>query len=157
MADGTKSAPAPIRLEFTVWQFVRVMVRLEKVGQKSAAWRAWWKDWTKLDRRLERLAKTDRAAYSRLMMDEEVVIADATPAEAADVLRALDAVIGEMGAELAKDAELDDETLASLAFERDELIALRADIRKRAPAAARSRSRSRGRPKAPGGKPGPRS
>ncbi len=134
-----------LRLAFTVWQFVRIMVQLEKVGQKSAAYRSWWKDWSKLDRRLERLAQSDQARYSALMMDEEVVLEDATVEEARDVVRALDVVIRDMNAALQKGVE-DDALTASIAEERDELMRLRDDIRKMVPTGGRGRTRRGGGP-----------
>jgi len=137
MPETRTNAPSRITLRFSVWQFVRVMVQLERVGGRSAAYRAWWKDWKKLDRRLERLGKADPAGFSRLMMDEEVVIEPAGVDEARDVVRALDAVIRQMNSEI-KQAEAEQNILDSIGAEREELIALRDDIKRQLPGGKRA-------------------
>jgi hypothetical protein len=131
MSDAPRSRTFP-KLTFVVWQFVRVMVQLEKVGMRSQAYRAWRDQWQKLDRRLTRLGQSDRAAYSRLMMEEEVVIDKVTAAEAAEVRHALDTVIRQINTEI-QAGQADDDVLGGLEFELTELAALRDDVRKLAP------------------------
>ncbi len=130
------------RLSFVVWQFVRVMVELEKTGMKSQAYRAWRDQWQELDRKLGRLGQSNRPAYSKLMMEEEVVIDKVTDGEAADTRRALDSVIRKINIEIQK-AEPEDEILPGLEFELAELAELRDEVRKLAPPAARPNRRRR--------------
>jgi hypothetical protein len=128
------------KLTFVVWQFVRVMVQLEKTGSKSHAYRAWRDQWKKLDRRLDRLGKGNRAAFSTLMMTEEVVIDKVTAAELSDVRRALDTVIRQINTDI-QTSEPEDELLGGLEFELTELAALRDEVRAMAPTAPRTARR----------------
>lgn len=110
-------------IRFTVWQFVRLMVHLEDQAKLSpdeqALFNAWNDVWKPLDENLARLAASDADAYSDMMMDQDVVIENATAEQAATAKTALDAVMGEMDATIA--AGGDDEVLDSLKFERREL------------------------------------
>jgi len=136
------------KLTFVVWQFVRVMVQLEKTGTKSQAYRAWRDQWKKLDRRLDRLGKSSRAGFSTLMMTEEVVVDKVTAAELSDVRRALDTVIRQINTDIQK-CEPEDELLGGLEFELTELAALRDEVRAMAPPprTARRKGAGGGRPK----------
>ena len=72
-----------MHIRFTVWQFVRVMVYLEEVsnpssGQKALS-KAWADIWKELDQQLSQLAEDDFDAYSQMMMDQDLIIDDATP------------------------------------------------------------------------------
>jgi len=129
------------KLTFVVWQFVRVMVQLEKTGTKSQAYRAWRDQWKKLDRRLDRLGKSNRAGFSNLMMTEDVVIDKVTAAELSDVRRALDAVIRQINTDI-QTCEPEDELLGGLESELTELAALRDEVRAMAPPPRTARRKS---------------
>ena len=115
------------KLRFTVWQFVRLMVHLEdrqiaKPGprpEETALLDAWAEIWSPLDQDLARLAESDTDAYSDMMMDQDVVIEEATPAQVLAAKAALEAVIKEMDLALKRGG--DTALLESLAFERREL------------------------------------
>jgi hypothetical protein len=115
------------KLRFTVWQFVRLMVHLEdrqtaKSGPRpdeTALLKAWADIWSPLDQDLARLAESDTDAYSDMMMDQDVVIEDATPAEVLTAKAALEAVIKEMDLAIKRGGET--ALLDSLSFERREL------------------------------------
>lgn len=61
-------------LEFDVWQFVRLMVAMEDGDRSAPAWRAWRDIWQSLDAELERLRKSDRAAFADKMMEQSVIL-----------------------------------------------------------------------------------
>ena len=116
-----------------VWEFVRVMVRLESVparrSKKSGKsfYLAHREAWAKLDRRLGRLAESDAGAFSNLMMNgalENVATAIETPDQVREVSGALDGVVAEMNREIAKGGE-DAELLVNLENEIKELRALK--------------------------------
>lgn len=115
------------KLRFTVWQFVRLMVHLEdrqtaKPGpraEETALLNAWADIWAPLDQDLARLAESDTDAYSDMMMDQDVVIEEATPAEMLTAKAALEAVIQEMDLAIKRGSE--PSLLDSLTFERREL------------------------------------
>jgi hypothetical protein len=119
-----------MRIAFTTWQFVRVMVRLEETRKdapdRRVLYREWADDWRVLDAELERLRDEDFDAFSDLMMEREVVFA-AVPAETG---RTVAAVIDEVVDQLAEERrgatrrERDD-----LDFERAELTGLAAELR----------------------------
>ena len=135
------------KLTFVVWQFVRVMVQLERTGTKSQAYRAWRDQWKKLDRRLDRLGKGNRAGFSKLMMTEEVVIDKVTTAELSDVRRALDTVIRQINTDIQK-CDPEDEQQGGLEFELTDLAALRDEVRAMAPPPRTARRKGPGkRPK----------
>ena len=88
-----------MRLEFAVWQFVRIMVRLEEQAAKKrgfartsvfGAWRARWRE---VDQRLSKLGQADAEGFSDLMMRQKVVIEDATAPQRAEVARVIVEVI----------------------------------------------------------------
>lgn len=114
-------------LRFTVWQFVRLMVHLEdrqnaKPGphpDETALLNAWADIWSPLDQDLARLAESDTDAYSDMMMDQDVVIEEATPAQVLTTKAALEAVIKEMDKAIKRGGEA--ALLDSLTFERREL------------------------------------
>ena len=113
-----------------VWEFVRVMVRLESVlarrSKKSGKsfYLAHREAWAKLDRRLGRLAESDAGAFSNLMMNQNVATAIETPDQVREVSGALDGVVAEMNREIAKGGE-DAELLVNLENEIKELRALK--------------------------------
>ena len=61
-------------MRITVWQFVRIMVALEGRRPRAEVYEDWKGAWQELDAELTRLGKTDHAAYSDLMMNQEVVL-----------------------------------------------------------------------------------
>ena len=113
-----------------VWEFVRVMVRLESVparrSKKSGKsfYLAHREAWAKLDRRLGRLAESDAGAFSNLMMNQNVATAIETPDQVREVSGALDGVVAELNREIAKGGE-DAELLVNLENEIKELRALK--------------------------------
>ncbi len=131
------------RFDITVWQFVRLMVRLEETAGRSPARDALygeWRDaWQEIDGRLERLGREDADAFSDLMMEQEVIVNCDDPDQIAQGAAALD----EVGGALAKALPKADKDLAeSLRFERDELAALAKRFRAARRAATR-RSKKR--------------
>ena len=114
---------------FRVWEFVRVMVRLEGAPARrsgksgSTFYRAHREAWEKLDRRLGRLAESDGEAFSDLMMNQRVTAAFETPHQMREVSAALDGVAAEMSREIDKGG--DAEHLAGLDNEIKELRALK--------------------------------
>ena len=112
-----------MELRFTVWQFVRLMVHLEEGRDHDADHQslltAWQDVWSDLDETLARLAAEDPDAYSALMMDQDVVIADATAKQTQTACQALKDVMAQMDEAIGKEAEKD--LLDSLKFERREL------------------------------------
>ena len=116
--------------KFRVWEFVRVMVRLENVpaGRSKNPGKTFYlahRDaWTKLDRRLDRLAESDAQAFSNLMMKQHVTAAFETPEQVREATGAVDGVIAEMNREIAKGGE-DAELLVNLESEIKELRVLK--------------------------------
>ncbi|MEG3617224.1 hypothetical protein V5T82_02040 [Magnetovibrio sp. PR-2] len=112
-----------MHISFTVWQFVRVMVYLEEVSNPSpdqkALCDAWAEIWKELDQQLNRLAEDDFDAYSQMMMDQDLIIDDALPAQIETAKDVLEKVM----AQLDKLQHLggEDEYMQSLKFERREL------------------------------------
>ena len=112
-----------MELRFTVWQFVRLMVRLEGAAPSDktmAELLAAWQDvWQPLDAELGELAERDDEAYGAMMMDQDVIIEDATLVQAETAQRALQSVMDAMDDAIAAGGE--DELIDSLKFERREL------------------------------------
>ena len=73
-----------------VWQFVRIMVALEKGarrgGRSGSAYATWRDIWKELDGRLEQLGKSDPVAFSDLMMEQQVVLPNASPERLREVV-----------------------------------------------------------------------
>jgi predicted RNA-binding Zn ribbon-like protein len=119
-----------MRIAFTTWQFVRVMVRLEDTRKDAAdrrvLYREWADDWKLLDAELERLRDANFDAFSELMMEREVVFADVSPETARTVAAVIDEVIDQLVGERrgASRQARDD-----LDFERAELTGLAAELR----------------------------
>ena len=110
-----------MELRFTVWQFVRLMVHLEQ--HPDTRLNAWGEIWRDLDAELAALAEHDVEAYGETMMDKEVVLEDATPAQALAAKDALETVMDELDQAIAAEnqQDLEPEHLQSLKFERREL------------------------------------
>lgn len=119
-----------MELRFTVWQFVRLMVHIEETANPSKPLKtlqaAWDDVWQPLDGELSELAERDFDAFSELMMDQDVVIEDATVEQAAtaqhvitEIMAAMDRTIEEGGR--ADSSHDDSEHIQNLKFERREL------------------------------------
>ncbi|PCI41104.1 MAG: hypothetical protein COB46_04760 [Rhodospirillaceae bacterium] len=107
-----------MELHFTVWQFVRLMVHGET--HPNPLFEPWADIWHSLDADLTALAESDGNAYSDMMMNQDVVMQDATPAQARAAAAALKQVMDELDAEIPKAEDGSDPQL-SLKFERREL------------------------------------
>ncbi len=142
MATRRGGARAPSgKVALGVWQFVRVMVRLEETaatrGKKprDGLYREWRESWREVDRELARLGKSDAAAFADLMMDHDVVLP--CPEDRKGALgRVIDEVVAALSAAIAA-GEDDAERLRHLRFERTELGKLRKRI---APARGRRKA-----------------
>ena len=112
-----------MQISFTVWQFVRVMVYLEEAPSPSSKQKALSKDWSEiwkeLDQQLSQLAEDDFDAYSAMMMDQDLVIDDATNEQIDTAKGAIEKVMAQLDT-LQKEGG-DDEYMQSLKFERREL------------------------------------
>lgn len=112
-----------MEIRFTVWQFVRLMVHLEEHAQTDPAQtilqQAWDEIWQPLDQELSELAERDFDAYSELMMDQEIIIEDATPALIQTAQDVIDKVIADMDKMIETGG--DPAHLQNLKFERREL------------------------------------
>ena len=110
-----------------VWQFVRFMVALEKGarrgGRSGSAYATWRDIWKELDGRLEALGKSDPVAFSDLMMEQQVVLPNASPERIREVVAAIKSVTKEMDAVLDRGTAESGQT-ADLRFERGALKAL---------------------------------
>ncbi len=125
---------AEVRLP--VWQFVRLMVQVEETMKKAGRGRTpqavydlhktWDDTWLELDKRLEELGRNDPAAFSELMMSQDVVLTDATPRRKTAMAGEIRKVMKSMRATLKKTK--DKETIVDLEFELDELEDLLYDI-----------------------------
>lgn len=108
---------------FTVWQFVRVMVYLEEAANptsdQQALSEAWGEVWAELDQQLSQLAEDDFDAYSAMMMDQDLIIDDATPDQIETAKGVIEKVMKQLDA--LQEEGGDDEYLQSLKFERREL------------------------------------
>ena len=123
-----------MKLEFTVWQFVRVMVELEQGPRRQTArprqgfFARHASLWNELDTELEALAESDPAKYAKRMMKDTVVMKPKSAAHVLEVAEALGRVINQMGGgELRKGAGGDLAQRTNLQFERRELKKLRAE------------------------------
>lgn len=112
-----------MHISFTVWQFVRVMVYLEEAANptsdQQALSKAWGEVWAELDQQLSQLAEDDFDAYSAMMMDQDLIIDDATPGQIETAKGVIEKVMKQLDA--LQEEGGDDEYLQSLKFERREL------------------------------------
>jgi len=114
-------------IAFTVWEFVRAMVRLEAAaegdpnGPQAALLAEWQGIWSELDAELDRLGETDPEAMQVLMLDHDLR-ADLPERLRPALILTLREVVTEMrSATAGADAEL----RAALAAEAEALDALR--------------------------------
>ncbi|MDX1738684.1 MAG: hypothetical protein R3261_10635 [Alphaproteobacteria bacterium] len=122
-----------VEVRFVVWQFVRLMVRLEEVVEAGGAvsnvekslYESWEDLWVDLDAKLIDLGKRDPEAFAELMMDQDVVT-ELTPEEAGAVANILKQVVQSLSDQL-KVTDNEDDVL-DLSFERDELSTFIQDL-----------------------------
>ncbi len=110
-----------------VWQFVRIMVALEKGGRRGgragSAYATWRDIWKELDGRLEQLGKSDPVAFADLMMEQQVVLPNASPERLREIVAAIKTVTQDMDGALDRGTG-DSGRTADLRFERGALKAL---------------------------------
>jgi len=122
-----------MKIELTVWQFVRLMVFIEEHqdtdGDNGLAplLQEWGDIWQAVDQDLEDLADNDFESYADMMMDESVVIEDVASNHALAVANAL-VEISEMMKNII-DSGTDKENRENLEFEKSELLRSAANIR----------------------------
>ena len=111
-----------IEFEMTVWQFVRIMVELERRKSRSLAYKLWQGAWEELDARLEHLNSSNKSdEYSNLMMNQEVAL-QAEKVHVQEAAEAAERVVSVIGKTLKKtrDTKMKDDLL----FEQGELSEL---------------------------------
>ncbi|MEL0107211.1 MAG: hypothetical protein ACO3MW_03220 [Rhodospirillales bacterium] len=127
---------SPIKLHFTVWQFVRMMVFMEDsqnspgstknslvLSQRREIWRA-------LDAKLAGLGKKDAQAFSELMMEQDVVLEDVSLEELCEFITAAEGVVKALRKE--SQAKQRNETVAAgLIFEFEEMQVLLKGLQRR--------------------------
>ncbi len=152
MSDAPAGEPAKTtELRLVVWQFVRIMVQLEKVSRvrgrdrAPTVYRDWRGSWTEIDRTLDRLGKTDVEAFSDLMMNQEVVLKLNGKSQLNEVARTAENVVGQLD-QLIRDARGNARQEEDLQFERREMKALVRQLRKMGKSSGGKR-RSGGRPR----------
>ncbi|MBO6783676.1 MAG: hypothetical protein JJ899_10465 [Alphaproteobacteria bacterium] len=156
-APGGERADA-IELRLVVWQFVRVMVQLEKVSRvrgrdrAPSVYGAWRSAWTEIDRTLERLGKTDADAFSDLMMNQEVVLKIRDRSQLNEVTRTAENVVGQLDQQI-REARGNAQQEEDLQFERREMKALVRQLRKMGPASGKKRRTGGPRPSRPASPP----
>ena len=114
-------------LAIDVWQFVRIMVTLEESARRGrragATYTAWRNVWRELDQRLTELGKSNAAAFSEMMMEQQVIVPISRPAIVREAIEAIEAVTRKMTLEIER-GDGDAGHQADLRFERKELNAL---------------------------------
>lgn len=133
MAARRRGVNAPAgEVSLDVWQFVRIMVRLEETaqvrgtGSRDRLYRAWRAPWDEIDRELAHFGKSDAGAFADLMMDHNVVLP--FPEDQRGQLgQTIDEVIAQLSKTIAVEEE-DAERRRHLRFERTELGRLRKRI-----------------------------
>jgi hypothetical protein len=108
-----------IEIDLTVWQFVRIMVELERRKSRSLAYKLWQGAWEELDGRLDALRAGNKMdEFSNLMMNQEVSL-QAEKIHLTEAAEAAERVISVIGKTLNKtrDTKAKDE----LMFEQAEL------------------------------------
>ena len=91
-----------VEIDMTVWQFVRVMVELERRKSRSLAYKLWQGAWEELDGRLDALrAANNTDEFSNLMMNQEVSL-QAEKIHIQEAAEAADRVVSVLGKTLKK-------------------------------------------------------
>jgi len=117
-------------VEFTVWEFVRIMVDLEERvsnGRESPLYDRWQDAWTELDERLTKLGKKNADAFSDLMMHQTVSLDLVRAKHKTELLKTIEAVVRKLTA-AHKAKEGDKSHRESLRFEIGELNDLRVRV-----------------------------
>ncbi len=127
------------RIEIGIWQFVRIMVQFEDEAERKnrpprSVYERWCDAWKEVDSRLTALGRSDPAAYSDLMMNQEIVL-EWGAAQMSEVSGAIDSVVRAMKKSVKKGGE--NRRLDDLRFEIQELD----DLRRRIAPAGRKVSR----------------
>ncbi len=128
-----------VSLTFSVWQFVRVMVRLEASARlrgqrpRDQLYQRWQASWREVDEELTRLGKSNPDGFAELMMDHDVVVSCQSTSQLNQVVRVIEEVIQQLSKSISsKDGNA--EQLRHLRFERGELDKLKKRIAHRRPA-----------------------
>ncbi len=122
-----------MKIELTIWQFVRLMVFLEEHpdtggdGDLPPLLDAWSDAWQEVDKNLEDLSEDDFEAYADMMMDENVTIDDVASSHALSAADTLVKISEMMQAVIENGA--DEESKESLEFEKSELLRTAEKIR----------------------------
>lgn len=112
-----------VEIDMTVWQFVRVMVELERRKSRSLAYKLWQGSWEELDGRLDALrAANNTDEFSNLMMNQEVSL-QAEKIHIQEAAEAADRVVSVLGKTLKKTKE--PKSKDDLMFEQAELAELK--------------------------------
>lgn len=118
-----------VKNAFRVWQFVRIMVRLEETAKtrgrspRDRLYREWRASWDEVDRALTRLGGSDADAFADLMMDHDVVL-QCSEDQKGRLAQVIDEVVAQLSKAIAA-REGSAEQLRHLRFERTELVKLR--------------------------------
>lgn len=147
-----------MKIEFVVWQFVRVMVEMESLARpRGRNARATFRarnaaTWNDLDKELAALSQANPTTYAKRMMKDTIVVNTKTGAQVVEVSQALGRVINHMAAELRRGTHDDPSQRASLMFEQTELRKLRGTLTQgKAKAEIKPRAKPRGKPPGPTG------
>ncbi|MBT3788741.1 MAG: hypothetical protein HN725_00545 [Alphaproteobacteria bacterium] len=112
-----------VEIDMTVWQFVRIMVELERRKSRSLAYKLWQGAWEELDGRLDALrAANNTDEFSNLMMNQEVSL-QAEKIHIQEAAEAADRVVSVLGKTLKKTKE--PKSKDDLMFEQAELAELK--------------------------------
>jgi len=114
-------------MRIAVWQFVRIMVALEGRRPRAKVYDDWKQAWREVDYELSRLSKSDHAAYSNLMMNQEVVLNFGDKSRRSEVTRALARVTRDIKRRISA-PKSEAEERNSLKYELGELSALQASL-----------------------------
>lgn len=124
-----------MEIRLTTWEFVRLMVQCEETKKQKSSdtvntiWNTWESIWTPLDKTLSDLIEKDFTAYSEMMMEDEVVIANVTPDQLSATITELTNVKNAMQNAL-ENAQLHEEVRDAMTFEVEELGTRIASLRK---------------------------
>ena len=119
----------PIELRIVVWEFVRIMVQLEKSTKSKnhknslSIYHAWLPAWHEIDDRLTESGKKDASEFSELMMEKEVLLQCRSNKQLNELYRVLENVINQLKVET-RLASGNAEKLTSLRYEKSELETL---------------------------------
>ena len=125
-----------IKLKFSVWQFVRLMVFMEDVkkspgsSRDSLVLRQRHEIWRALDAKLTGLGKRDAQAFSELMMEQDVVLEDVSLEELDEFVDTAAGVIKSMRAE-SNSKQRDEAIAAGLIFELEEMQTMSNGLKRR--------------------------